>query len=213
MLTMTYGLQTNQTLSILASLFTRGGGYVGIINTRTKGQSPSFVSQVIPTRKGRAPPSLTAQCTWHTGPQKCMNEMFLNHSGVARPRHSSQTADGLQCIVMSNLHGKAIERINVVRNGNGDIISAIFDTDASLGLGTIMTVVEAATYFSRNNGYGSALSGGVECDYRGAALQDLTPDGKCKENGCDLPGVNGGGGGQSNNRPVCPIPSSQGNLL
>ena len=123
----------------------------------------------------------------------------------------SQTADGLYCIV-ANLHGKAIERINIVRNQEGDIISATFDEAASLGLGSGMGVVESATYFTGTNAYGTALIGGVTGNYDPKGLSDITPSGKCKENGC-VNGTNGSEGGRTNNRPVCPVPSSQGNLL
>ena len=112
---------------------------------------------------------------------------------------------------MANLHGKAIERINIVRNQEGDITSATFDTAASLGLGTNMAVVESATYFTGTNAYGTPLIGGITGDYAQANLNDLTPNLKCKENGCE--GTDGNEGGRTNNRPVCPVPSSQGNLL
>jgi hypothetical protein len=84
----------------------------------------------------------------------------------------------------------------------------MFDTNASLGLGKNMTVVEKATYFAGINAYGKALIGGVIGNYEIAAL---TPNSKCKENGCN--GAIGAAGGRLNNLPVCPIPSSQGNLL
>lgn len=87
----------------------------------------------------------------------------------------------------------------------------MFDTNASLGLGKNMTVVEKATYFAGINAYGKALIGGVSGNYEIAALGNLTPNSKCKENGCD--GAVGAAGGRLNNLPVCPIPSSQGNLL
>lgn len=87
----------------------------------------------------------------------------------------------------------------------------MFDTNASLGLGRNMTVVEKATYFAGINAYGKALIGGVTGNYEIAALGNLTPNSKCKENGCG--GDVGEAGGRSNNLPVCPIPTSQGNLL
>ena len=87
----------------------------------------------------------------------------------------------------------------------------MFDTNASLGLGKNMTFVEKATYFAGINAYGKALIGGVSGNYEIAALGNLTPNFKCKENGCN--GAVGAAGGRLNNLPVCPIPSSQGNLL
>ncbi len=125
---------------------------------------------------------------------------------------SPKTADGLYCIV-ANLHGKAIERINIVRDNKGNIVSATFDTSASLGLGKGMAVVEPATYFTGTNAFGSPLIGGITGDYAQANLNDFTPKLKCKENGCGVTEDDGGEGGRTNNRPVCPVPSSQGNLL
>ena len=113
---------------------------------------------------------------------------------------------------MANLHGKAIERINIVRDNKGNIISATFDTSASLGLGKGMAVVESATYFTGTNAFGKQLIGGITGSYANADLGNLTPKSKCKENGC-VGGDVGGEGGRTNNRPVCPVPSSQGNLL
>ena len=138
--------------------------------------------------------------------------MFVSQRESAFLSSWFQTADGLYCIV-ANLHGKAIERINIVRNQEGDIISATFDEAASLGLGSGMGVVESATYFTGTNAYGMPLIGGVTGNYDTKGLSDITPSGKCKENGC-AHGVNGGEGGRTNNRPiVCAVPSSQGNLL
>ncbi len=113
---------------------------------------------------------------------------------------------------MANLHGKAIERINIVRDTEGNILSATFDKSASLGLGSDMVVAESATYFTGPNAFGTPLVGGITGDYAQANLGSRTPNGKCKENGC-TDGTLGGEGGRTNNRPVCPVPSNQGNLL
>ncbi len=212
---------------VLARLFARGGGYVGIIDTRTKGAVALFrVTKYSHTGDTGAPTGdrLVHMTFWSAGNQTTCWSYFLQilcHRYCSQmeslPNHLPPTliwphsADGLQCIV-ANLHGKAIERIKIVRNNKGDIASATFETNASLGLGKNMSVVEPATYFSGTNAYGKALIGGVAGNYSGAALGDLTPIEKCKENGCSS-GPNGGEGGRTNNRPVCPIPASQGNLL
>lgn len=117
----------------------------------------------------------------------------------------------MQCII-ANLHGKAIERINIERDANGDITGATLDTDASLGLGKGMHVVEGATSFQGRNAFDRDLLGSVAGSYADADLQDFTPTGKCKENGCGEDADNGSAGGRANNLPICPI-SGQGGTL
>jgi hypothetical protein len=122
--------------------------------------------------------------------------------------------DGTHCIV-ANLNGKAVERINIERDFEGDITAAYFVTDASLGLGKGMSVVEPATYFIGQNAYGRALIGGVVGTYEHADLDDKTPNGKCKENGCDCDAdddCDGSAGGRANNLPICPVPGQGGTL-
>jgi hypothetical protein len=56
---------------------------------------------------------------------------------------------------------------------------------------------------------GSQLISKVAGEYSDAALEDLTPNGVCKENGCGS-GADGAAGGRPNNVIICPIPSSTG---
>lgn len=170
---------------VLASIFARGGGYVGIIDTRTKEAIALF---------------------------RVTNFSFSDGAGDRSVHMGFWSVDGSQCII-ANLHGKAVERINIERDWNGDITSAYFDTDASLGLGKNMAVVEPATYFEGTNAYGRQLIGGVRGNYQAADLQDFTPNGKCKENGCGG-GVedDGSAGGRLNNLPICPVPGQEGLL-
>ena len=175
------------------------------------------MSQSIPIQ---APSQVTARYTWRFGVQVSehgpligvLNRETVSLSSLGCPPYvPSETADGKHCIV-SNLHGKAIERINIMRDSNGDIVAATFDKSASLGLGKNMSVAETATYFVGENAFGDDLVGGVSGTYEEADLHDLTPNNKCKENGC-LTSVDGSEEGRPNNSPVCPIPSSQGDLL
>ena len=117
------------------------------------------------------------------------------------------TADG-SAIILANLHGKAIERIDITRDKKGKIIDAQFDRAASVGIGQSMFVAEEATFFIGTNAFGNPLIGGVKGDYALADLGDLTPSGVCKENGCN--GNNGLAGGRGNNLVICPIPSLNG---
>lgn len=119
-------------------------------------------------------------------------------------------ADG-SAIACTNLHGKAIERINIGRDDSGKIISAEFDRGGTFGLGTSNTILEESTYFEGLNAFGRPLIGSIVGDYSEDALGDLTPSGYCKEDGCpggsSLPPT-----GRVNNVPICPIPSSNDNL-
>ena len=64
-----------------------------------------------------------------------------------------------------------------------------------------------ATVFLGKNAFGNDMIGDITGDYEDADLDDLTPNGKCKENGCD-DGDDGLAGGRPNNLPICPITSS-----
>jgi hypothetical protein len=110
-------------------------------------------------------------------------------------------------IIVANLEGKAIERINVYRTVDGTIQGLEFDKGATIGLGKDTTVAENATFFKGKNAFGNDLIGSVTGDYSSEGLKNLTPQGKCKENGC-TGGVNGAQGGRPNNAVVCPITSS-----
>lgn len=118
-------------------------------------------------------------------------------------------SDG-SAILVDNLNGKAIERINVSRDSSGTITALTFDKSASLGLGKAQEVVSEATFFYGSNAFGHPLLGGIEGDYTLADLGDLTPSGVCKENGCT--GIDGDKGGRPNNVPICPLVSLNDNL-
>jgi len=120
------------------------------------------------------------------------------------------SADG-GAILVDNLNGKAMERINLSRTADGTITNAVFDRSATVGLGQNMAVATPANYFSGKNAFGFDLIGGITGDYAMADLGDLTPNGVCKENGC-VSGANGASGGRGNNLPICPIASSEGLL-
>lgn len=170
-------LRDPQNLYVAASLFTPGGGYVGIIDTRSKEAVALFR----------------------------VTKLNFDDTSTRSVHMSFWTADG-SAVIVSNLNGKAIERVNVERDGDGNILSANFDKSATLGLGKGMSVAEDATYFGGRGAFGTPLVGKISGSYSDADLQDLTPNGACKENDCGS-GPDGKLGGRPNNLPICPIPS------
>ena len=162
-----------------ANFFVKGGAYNGIIDTETKQAIALF------------------------------RATKFNYSDQSdRSIHMSfWTTDG-SAVILANLHGKAIERIDVKRDKKHTITSLNFNSAASIGLGKGMSVAEEAVYFKGNNAFGKPLMGGIIGSYSNADLDDLTPSGVCKENGCG--GKEAAAGGRSNNLPICPIPSTNG---
>lgn len=132
--------------------------------------------------------------------------------GAAAPKRSVHMSfwneDG-SAIIVDNLHGKAIERINIVRDDNGVITGLAFDKSATIALGNGMTVSEETTFFTGPNAFGNDLLGSLSGTYADADLSELTPNGVCKENGCNE-GPDAMAGGRTNNIPICPITSSSG---
>ena len=112
-------------------------------------------------------------------------------------------ADG-SAIVVANLDGKTMERIDIQRNGSGKIMQASFNRSASLGLGKNMNVLNEATVFLGKNHHNRNLVGEIIGSYAEADLGDLTANGECKENGC-LSGPDASDGGRPNNVVICPI--------
>jgi hypothetical protein len=163
-----------------ANFFAPTGGYNGIIDTETKEAIALF--RVTKYNRGGSDGRSIHMSFW--------------------------TTDG-SAIILANLHGKAVERIDVTRDKNNKIVGAAFNRAASLGLGQDMTVVEEATFFQGYNAFGNPLIGGITGEYAEADLGDLTPSNVCKENGCPS-GVDGLAGGRGNNLVICPIPSLNG---
>ena len=167
-----------QNLYMNVNSFVTGGGYVGIMDGRTKEAVALFrVTQV------------------EAGSQRSLHMSFWNHDGSA--------------LLLANLHGKILERIDVMRDADGNITNANFNRSASLGVGKGQVIVEDATAFVGKNAHGNALVSTVSGAYDPAAFGDLTPNGYCKENGCA--GDDAANGGRPNNVIVCPIVSDYGN--
>ena len=175
-------LKDPQNRYVTANMFALGGGYVGVMDTQTKQAVGLFR----------------------------VTQFGYGASSSGRSVHMSFWNSDGSAILVANLHGKAIERINVHRDATGTITNLLFDTDASLGLGQNMKVAAPATYFVGSSADGAPLMGQVVGMYQSADLGDLTPNNVCKENGCA--GIAAAQGGRANNLPICPIPG-QNNLV
>lgn len=119
-------------------------------------------------------------------------------------------SDG-SALLVANLDGKVLERIDITRNASGKIIGAIFNKSASLGVGKNMIISDKARVYLGTNGQGNPMVGSVSGSYDMTnAFGDLTPKGICKENGCD-DGPDGKLGGRPKNFIICPVVSDRGN--
>lgn len=130
-------------------------------------------------------------------------------SSGQRVHMSFWNSDG-SALLIANLNGKILERIDVTRDPDGKISSAVFNTDAGLGVGKGMSVTAPAKVYLGTNGQGNAMIGSIAGNYASADLGDLTPAGKCRENGC-ASGPDGDLGGRANNVIICPIVSASDN--
>lgn len=167
---------------VTANIFAPSGGYVGIIDTETKGAIALF--RVTGTNVGGGTDV------------RSVHMSFFNSDGSA--------------VLVANLNGKILERIDLTRNGSGKIRSATFNRSASLGVGKGQVVTSEATVFAGKNAQGKKMIGGITGSYADADFGDLTPNGACKENGCAT-GPDGTSGGRPNNVIICPIPSTNRN--
>lgn len=173
-----HGMLTDpQNKYLNVNLFAPGGGYVGIIDGETKEAIALF--------------RVTA--TNGSNPQRSVHMSFWNSDGSA--------------ILLANLHGKLLERIDIVRNNEGQIVDAIYNKSASLGVAKAMEIGDTAKVYLGKNAQNHNLIGKVTGNYNPSALADVTPSGECKENGCTA-GQNGAVGGRPNNLIICPIVSS-----
>ena len=98
-------------------------------------------------------------------------------------------SDG-SALLIANLHGKVLERIDIQRDSQGKITGATFNQAAGLGVGKDLQITEPAKVYLGNNAQGRPMIGAVTGTYSDAALGNLTPNGVCKENDCKT-GPNG----------------------
>ena len=117
--------------------------------------------------------------------------------------------DGL-AILVCNLDGRIVERIDVTRDATGRITALTYNMAAGLGVGKGQTAVEPPRVYRGNNAAGHSLMGSIQAGT--SDFGDLTPNGFCKENGCTS-GPNGSSGGRPNNAILCPIPANDNALV
>ena len=130
-------------------------------------------------------------------------------TNAGRSLHMSFWNSDGSALLLANLNGKVLERIDITRKNDGRIIGATFNKSASLGVGKNMSILDGAKVYLGKNGQGEDMIGSVSGSYDPGAFGDLTPNGECKENGCS--GPDGAMGGRANNVIVCPIVSDNDN--
>ena len=131
-------------------------------------------------------------------------------TNIGRSVHMSFWSSDGSALLVANLHGKVLERIELERNKNGQIISATFNKSASLGVGKEMTITDEAKVYLGTNSQGNPLLGTIAGSYDEADFGNLTPNGICKENECSE-SSNARPAGRSNNVIICPITSKNDN--
>ncbi|BAQ66758.1 hypothetical protein [Geminocystis sp. NIES-3709] len=173
-----HGMLTDpQNKYLNVNLFTPGGGYAGIIDGETKEAIALF----------------RVTGTNGSDPKRSVHMSFWNSDGSA--------------LLLANLNGKLLERIDITRNAQGKIIDAVYNKSASLGVGKGTEITDSAKVYLGKNAQNHDLIGKITGSYDEGALGDLTPNEECKENGCTA-GTNADKGGRANNLIICPIVSS-----
>lgn len=118
------------------------------------------------------------------------------------------SSDG-SALLVANLHGKVLERIDIERNESGKILSATFNKSASLGVGKDMIITDGAKVYLGTNAQGNQMLGSISGIYEEAYFGNLTPNSMCKENEC-AEGSDGEPVVRPNNVIICAIPSDNG---
>ncbi len=126
----------------------------------------------------------------------------VTRSNLGRSNHMSFWNDDGSALLVANLHGRLLERIDITRDASGNITGANFNRSASLSTQGL-TVTDDATAFTGTNAQGNALVSTVSGTYSEAGLAAETPNGNNK--------VDGTGSGVDVGRPsgvlICPIVS------
>ncbi len=127
-------------------------------------------------------------------------------TNAGRSLHMSFWNDDGSALLLANLHGRILERIDITRDADGNITGASFNQAASMGVGAT-SISDSAKVYLGTNGAGNPMLGSVDGVYSAEATALLTPNGKCRQNGCGA-GPDGSMGGRPGNVIVCPIVSS-----
>ncbi|MEE9445849.1 MAG: hypothetical protein V3V19_09315 [Cocleimonas sp.] len=158
------------------------GGFVGIMDARTKVAVALW--QVAKTGKSAG--------------GRSVHMSFWNKDGSA--------------LFVANLHGRIMERIDITRDSDGNIVNANFNRSAaySAGSGTTSLVLEPSHAYSGKNALGGDLISTISGDYNHTGITTETlPNGECKENGCAT-GTTSAKGGRPGGVIICPIVSDTG---
>ena len=131
-------------------------------------------------------------------------------TNIGRSVHMSFWNSDGSALLIANLHGKVLERIDIERNEKGKITSATFNKSASLGVGKEMTIRDEAKVYLGTNSQGNQMLGSISGSYDEADFGNLTPNSICKENQCSE-GAENKSAGRPNNVIICPIISDKGN--
>ncbi|MCK5395418.1 MAG: hypothetical protein KAJ32_05460 [Gammaproteobacteria bacterium] len=150
--------------------FVPGGGYVGIMDGATKEAIALF--------------RVTQTNAALSGSGRSLHMSFWNNDGSA--------------LLLANLHGRILERIDITRDADGNITNANYNLGASLNVGGGLTsIADEATAFT-GPGMVSTVSGSYDAV---AALGATTPSGAARQ-GAERPV----------NVIVCPIVTSNNNV-
>ncbi len=154
------------------------GGFVGIMDGRTKDAVALF--QV--TKTG------------NSAGGRSVHMSFWNKDGSA--------------LLVANLHGRIVERIDISRDDDGNITNANMNRAAafSAASGASALHVEDSHAYSGKNAIGKDLVSTVSGSYSPSAFSELLPNGECKENGCAT-GETSANGGRPGGVVICPIVS------
>ena len=156
-----------QNMYMNVNSFVPGGGYVGIMDGDTKEAVALF---------------RVTQIAGLSGTGRSLHMSFWNSDGSA--------------LLLANLHGRILERIDITRDVNGKITGANFNRAAGLNVGPPAVVADEATAFVGTNAQGNALVSTVSGSYAEADMGTKTPSGADRQ-----------GPGRGGNVIVCPIVS------
>lgn len=128
----------------------------------------------------------------------------VSGTSAGRSVHMSFWNTNGSALLIANLNGKVLERIDIQRDRGGKIINAVFNKSASLGVGKNLQISGQPKVYLGKNSQGRAMIGSITGNYNLQALGNLTPNGLCKENGCGT-GSDAPLGGRPMNMIICPI--------
>ena len=125
------------------NIFTPEGGFIGVIDTETKEAISLFR----------------------------VTETDANSNG--RSVHMSFWSTDGSAIIVANLHGKMMERIDVTRDNEGKITDLVFNKSAGIYFGKDFNLVSEASAFYGLNAFGNNLIGTVVGDYSNAGKSNV----------------------------------------